>query len=374
MLSAFDDFPIHQTPEPIRVPATSDRNAYDRYWFNGMMADGSLYFAIALGRYPNRFVLDGGLTVGLGGEQRSCFVSRLAPTDPAELTIGPFALEVVRPMRELRVTLAPNDTGLSCDLRWTSRSAAIEEDRMTVRRDGMVAIDLTRFTQFGRWSGWISVDGERVEVREQDTFGTRDRSWGVRPSGEPAVGRPGTATNVFWNWLPLQFNDCAVHAWRYDAADGSTAQAQALVAPTYPSADDVPVNVVGARRFRRWTHDFEFVPGTRAIVGGRITLHNPGEDVPIEIVERLTTAYPLGLGYGHQDWGHGMWKGELAIGRDGWTLDDVDLTDVRYMLMHHVCRVRMGDRVGIGVVEQSYTGPYEPYGFVGLTGVRDQQA
>jgi hypothetical protein len=111
MLSAFDDFPIHQTPEPIRVPATSDRNAYDRYWFNGMMADGSLYFAIALGRYPNRFVLDGGLTVGLGGEQRSCFVSRLAPTDPAELTIGPFALEVVRPMRELRVALCGDRRG-----------------------------------------------------------------------------------------------------------------------------------------------------------------------------------------------------------------------------------------------------------------------
>ena len=82
MLSLFDDYPIHQTPEPIRVPATSDRNAYDRYWFNGMTADGSVYFAVALGRYPNRFVLDGGFTVATGGAQRSCFVSRLAPGDP----------------------------------------------------------------------------------------------------------------------------------------------------------------------------------------------------------------------------------------------------------------------------------------------------
>ena len=56
-----------------------------------MTDDGEVYFAVALGRYPNRFVLDGGLTVATGGEQRSCFVSRRAPDDPADMTIGPFA-------------------------------------------------------------------------------------------------------------------------------------------------------------------------------------------------------------------------------------------------------------------------------------------
>src|SRR5262249_48254342 len=34
VLSKFDDYPIHQTSQPIAVPATGDRNAYDRYWFN----------------------------------------------------------------------------------------------------------------------------------------------------------------------------------------------------------------------------------------------------------------------------------------------------------------------------------------------------
>ena len=371
MLSVFDDYPIHQTPAPIRDPSTSDPNAYDRYWFNGTTGDGGVYFAIALGRYPNRFVLDGGFTVALGGQQRSFFGSRRSPDDPAELTVGPFAIDVVEPMRVLRVTLGPNDTGLECDLTWSSRSAAIEEDRMTVRREGIVAIDLTRFTQFGRWSGWIDVDGERVDLEEASTFGTRDRSWGIRPVGEPSRGRPGTATNVFWNWLPLQFGDVAVHAWRYDATDGSTTQAQALIAPTYGSSGEIPVNVTDAQHFRRWTHAFTFDPGSRAINGGSVTLHDPGGDVRIDIVERLASAYPLGLGYSHSEWGHGMWKGELAIGRDGWSLSDVDLHDRRFMLMHHVCRLRMGEREGIGIVEQSYTGPYAPYGFVGDTGVEE---
>lgn len=46
MLNKLDDFPIHQTPEPVAHPATSDRNAYDRTWFNGYANDGSYYFGI----------------------------------------------------------------------------------------------------------------------------------------------------------------------------------------------------------------------------------------------------------------------------------------------------------------------------------------
>ena len=40
MLSKFDDFPIHQTSEPLMVPNTSDRNFYNRTWFNGFALMG----------------------------------------------------------------------------------------------------------------------------------------------------------------------------------------------------------------------------------------------------------------------------------------------------------------------------------------------
>jgi len=33
-LSPLDDYPVHQAALPIRHPATSDRNFYDRYYFN----------------------------------------------------------------------------------------------------------------------------------------------------------------------------------------------------------------------------------------------------------------------------------------------------------------------------------------------------
>ena len=51
MLTNGDDYPIHQTPEPVAF-AGSDRNFYDRYFFNGYSADGALFFAAALGVQP----------------------------------------------------------------------------------------------------------------------------------------------------------------------------------------------------------------------------------------------------------------------------------------------------------------------------------
>jgi hypothetical protein len=33
-LSPLDDYPVHQIPDVMRHPGTSDRNFYDRYYFN----------------------------------------------------------------------------------------------------------------------------------------------------------------------------------------------------------------------------------------------------------------------------------------------------------------------------------------------------
>ena len=48
MLTRFDDYPIHQTPEPVAQVATSDRNAYDRYWFGMTHRAGEFQIASRL--------------------------------------------------------------------------------------------------------------------------------------------------------------------------------------------------------------------------------------------------------------------------------------------------------------------------------------
>ena len=167
MLSRFDDYPIHQTPEPVAHAASSDRNVYDRYWFNGYADDAEFYFGIGLGYYPNRGIMDCGLSIVRGGEQHAFHGSRRAPTDPSETTVGPFRIEVVEPMRELRVILDDNETGIACDLTFRARTACVEEGRQTLRGPRHVMMDATRFAQFGRWRGNLrySTPATRQHIR-----------------------------------------------------------------------------------------------------------------------------------------------------------------------------------------------------------------
>ena len=92
MLSKFDDYPIHQTAEPVFHTASSDRFVYDRYWYNAHARDGSFYFGVALCRYANLGILDGGLSLAIDGRQYAFHASRRAPDEPTDLSIGPFQL------------------------------------------------------------------------------------------------------------------------------------------------------------------------------------------------------------------------------------------------------------------------------------------
>src|SRR3546814_1651977 len=67
-------------------------------------------------------------------------------------------------------------------------------------------MDYTRMTQNGRWSGWLSVDGERIAIGT-DWTGTRDRSWGIRPVGtsDPQPPPEGNFNQFFWLWTPCNF-------------------------------------------------------------------------------------------------------------------------------------------------------------------------
>ncbi len=52
-LSSWDDFPVHQVADTIRHAGTSDRNFYDRYYFNMHASTDELFMVMGLGQYPN---------------------------------------------------------------------------------------------------------------------------------------------------------------------------------------------------------------------------------------------------------------------------------------------------------------------------------
>ena len=57
MLTKGDEYPIHQTADPIAFSGT-DRNFYDRYFFCAYRPDGGGYCAAAFGVYPHLNVAD----------------------------------------------------------------------------------------------------------------------------------------------------------------------------------------------------------------------------------------------------------------------------------------------------------------------------
>ena len=69
MITNFDDYCIHQTAAPVAQPSQSDRNFYDRYWFNGFDTEGSYIFEAGLGLYPNRRIMDAHFSVSDGTRQ-----------------------------------------------------------------------------------------------------------------------------------------------------------------------------------------------------------------------------------------------------------------------------------------------------------------
>src|SRR3954447_19856478 len=110
------------------LSATSDVNHYDRYFFNGCTRDGSVYFAAAMGLYPNRHVVDAAFCVvtGSGRQQASVFASGRAPLDRRDAThVGPIRVEVIDPLHTLRLQVDAPDHGVRADLTFVRRSPAL---------------------------------------------------------------------------------------------------------------------------------------------------------------------------------------------------------------------------------------------------------
>jgi sarcosine oxidase delta subunit len=87
MLTKGDDFPLHQTPEPVAYAGT-DRNFYDRYFFNGYAPDGSGFFAVAFGIYPHLNVCDAHFSAIRDGVQFNLHASRELGMERMDLACG----------------------------------------------------------------------------------------------------------------------------------------------------------------------------------------------------------------------------------------------------------------------------------------------
>jgi hypothetical protein len=360
MLSPLDDYLSHQTPETFDRVASSDRNFYDRYYFNCHDLTGETFLVIAMGVYPNLGVIDAFATcVQRNQRQFNVRASRELGSDRSNTIIGPIGVEVLEGLRLFRVWCEPNEWGLSFDLTFQGITPPFLEPHFLRRAGNRVVMDYTRLTQPGRWHGDLVVGGERHDVRAEGWWGARDHSWGIRPVGDREAGgapvRDGPR-GFFWNWAPLQFDDQAIMYTVSEHHDGSRwHEAAARLYPYDANRAEEKLSVV--------RHDLRMKPGTRTFDGGRVTLgESSGSEIVLDL-EPLSLLQMAGAGYAYQGdlWRHGQYHGELAIDGESWDLTDEALVRRVSGQNETVCRVRSGDRTGYGIFEFILFGQYDPY-------------
>lgn len=350
MLTWGDDYPIHQTPEPIAFSG-SDRNFYDRYFFNGYSADGSVFFATALGVYPHLDVIDTAFCVVADGKQHNVRASRRLNSERMKLDVGPIEVRVIEPLQKLGIRVSDNDGGVRADLVFDARHRPIEEPRFTRRNGTRMFMDYTRMTQNGAWSGDLSIGSEKLNVT--GAFGTRDRSWGIRPVGSPD-SQPGPAAfQFFWLWAPFNFEHHAVFCHTNDDETGKAWNRRAVI------------DQIGAARteYEQPTFDLKYRPGSRRLERANIAL---GDGASLNIEPTGQHFYMSGLGYTHPTWGHGRDHGDFETACDviDATIDDSAPGQLHIQaLARATLRTGGAEHKGAGVLEQFLIGPHAPSGF-----------
>ncbi|WP_137723156.1 hypothetical protein [Prescottella subtropica] len=380
MLSPMDDFPVHQIAEPIRHVGTSDRNFYDRYYFNchpGLDYDGQpLFLIVGLGQYPNLGVTDGFAVLRRGDDHIVARASKALGNDRMDVSVGPLRIEVIEGLHRLRVVLDPTPEApdLSFDLVFTSGTPAALEARHFHRQLERVTFDTQRFVQTGRWEGTLTVDGDTIAVTPDTWRGNRDRSWGVRPAGEaePPGRRADPALageqNFFWIYAIMQFDDFSIVAIVQEDRHGRRIVEDATRVWTDRSREPEWLG--------RPEHDLTFVSGTREIATGTLEFHRSGgygrpDDVLTVTCDPVLPHYlGVGTGYGlEQDWRHGMWQGELVVQGLREKVADIEPWKKLFCPVDNLSRFTLTEdgvtHVGSGLFEVAVIGPCDRYGFDG---------
>jgi hypothetical protein len=359
MLTQGDDFPIHQTPDPIAYSGT-DRNFYERYWFNGFEPDGSLFWAIGMGCYPHLNILDSALTVLVDGKQHCIRGSRVLNMERMDMSVGPLKIEVLKPLWRLRFTVQETE-GIAADLTIEGRVFPIEEPRFTRRVGTRAFLDITRLTQNGRWSGWIKVDGKRYDLSPR-AMGTRDRSWGVRPIGisDPQPVVPPGPQGYFWQWTPLNFASKSLFFHIAADPDGFAWNKKSVLCP----------DGVGPEKFRETSDahmETRLQKGTLWPEWGRLTV-NYGRDTYRVTLEPFMRFQMKGIGYFHPEWFHGRYHGQpLRVAREDFTVADLNPQSLENFHVQMLSKLTLENPDGsqetsVGVFEQAILGDYEPLG------------
>ncbi|MCE3551425.1 hypothetical protein LWC33_08160 [Pseudonocardia sp. RS11V-5] len=367
ILTAADELLCHQTPETFATIAHADISWTEKLWASLFARDGSLQVDVGIGKYHNRNVIDMFAGISRGKEQLTVRASRQLDLDPDRVGVGPLDYEVLEPLRKVRFVLRENHMlPIRFDLTVTGVLPPFLEKKDAQREPQGFRIqsDLLRYHQSSTISGTVWIDGEEITVRDEEWFGFRDHSWGVRMDvGEPApdVYKPQRLNQDFLlTWSPMYLRrpdgtEYEIHHY-HQAVDDKTTYFSGFA----NEADGTQTELHGM------VDELKFDPVNRRLLGGKMTFDAGwGRTRTVEIEPISDTGFHLGAGlyFGFRGHRHGQWHGPQHL--DGERFADVtthEAVEEIHQLRDCVIRVREGDAVGYGIFESMVIGGHPRYG------------
>ncbi len=359
MVGPLDEYPIHQAPLPVTWAASSDRNFYDRSYFNAHDRTGDIFLITGAGWYPNLGTKDAFVLVRRGDTQTAIHLSDVIDDDRRlEPQVGAYRIEVVEPLHKVRIVMEETE-GIAVDMTWEGSFDVVQEQPHVMRSGSRVTLNAQRFAQVGTWAGTLVIDGEEIAVTPDRWVGSRDRSWGIRPVGEAEpAGAPAQPPfeGMWWLYVPMRFDDFAVVLIMQEDPDGFRIL-----------NDCTRIWKDGRREQLGWPQvKIHYTSGTRVPTGASISCTTPdGKPVQLEVESLLPVPIHVGGGYGGDpDWAHGMWKGPGFTERVSYDLNDPDVAGrVMFGVIDHVGRAVCDGAEGWGLFEHGALGRHDPSGF-----------
>jgi hypothetical protein len=365
-LSPMDEFLAHQTCETFDHVFTSDRNFYDRYYFNLHSCSDELFLIAGMGQYPNLGTMDAFVSVSHGDTIHVVRASRELGSNRLDTSVGPLRVEILEGLQKVRVVCEPNEWGLAFDLVFDGTVPAIEEPKTFQRHPwGRVHMDTSRYSQVGGWSGSLEVAGQSYDVTPDRWRGVRDHSWGVRGVGEPEA--PGIRVKsvaqgfgFFHTWMPIQLEDGSlVKLFVEEDMNGERLVEESV--RIHSTTGGGAVEQMGSPRF-----DFTYQSGTRELTRARVEVEDAsGKPLIIEATPLRTVYLAAGSGYIPQpDWTHGMYQGELVVQGKTYDVSTAEARAALGPLYETLSRYELSTgEVGYGLLENLVVGTYLPHGF-----------
>ena len=223
-----DEYPVHQVPLSMRHMATSDRNAYDRCYFNAHDRTGEVFLVTGMGVYPNLGVIDAYATVRRGDEQYTVRTSDALGDDRMAQRVGPYRIEVLEPLRAgARGVRRRRPRGRPSTSPGPARSPSVEEPAHVMRQGGRVILDAVALRPGGHVVGGAP-GRRRRDRRERRPLGGHPRPVVGHPARRARPSRPGRAASepdegfgFWWTYVPLRFDDFAVVVIAQEDGDGT---------------------------------------------------------------------------------------------------------------------------------------------------------